>query len=330
MTPPDPRQLRYFLAVVEKGSLSGAAEALNISEPALSKSIRLLEQSLKVQLLERHSRGMVPTVFGRALAEHARVIRSELRHALNEINALRGSEKGQVVAGAFPSFNVNIMPRAVGRLLAERPGLRVSVYEALADKMMPMTLSGDLDFCVMTMRPFQLDPGLQQEPLLPRERGVAVMNPKHALAKRGKLGLKEFKGEKWILPPQPDRLRLEFEQLFVSARLTPPEPTVECNSALFIRSMLMHSDCVSYLPKQLVLQEIERGVLAFVEIDASYLQGEIGFIYRRRGILSPASRALMEEIRTICKEYGGKPVSAHLYPAPAGSADRVPSAQEAG
>src|SRR5580658_3020836 len=113
---PDPRQLRYFLAVVEKGSLSGAAEALNISEPALSKSIRLLEQSLKVQLLERHSRGMVPTVFGRALAE--------------------------------------------------RPGLRVSVYEALADKMMPMTLSGDLDFCVMTMRPFQLDPGLQQEPLL--------------------------------------------------------------------------------------------------------------------------------------------------------------------
>ena len=56
-----------------------------------SGSIRLLEESLKVQLLERHARGMVPTVFGRALAEHARVIRSELRHAVNEINALRGS-----------------------------------------------------------------------------------------------------------------------------------------------------------------------------------------------------------------------------------------------
>jgi LysR family nitrogen assimilation transcriptional regulator len=67
MTAPDPRQLRYFLAVVEKGSLSGAAQELNLSEPALSKSIRLLEQSLKVQLLERHARGMVPTVSGARL-----------------------------------------------------------------------------------------------------------------------------------------------------------------------------------------------------------------------------------------------------------------------
>ena len=309
MQAPDPRQLRYFLSVVEKGSLSSAAESLNISEPALSKSIRLLEQSLRVQLLERHARGMVPTVFGRALAEHARVIRSELRHAVNEINALRGSEKGTVMVGTFPSFNVNIMPRAVTRLLAERPGLRVSVYEALAERLTPMTLSGDLDFAVMTMRPYQLDPGLQQEPLLRRERGVAVMNPTHALAKKGKLGLKEFKAERWILPPRPDRLRLEFEQLFVSSRLTPPEPAVECNSALFIRSILMDSNFVSYLPKQLVFQEIERGLLAFVEIDASYIQGEVGFVFRRRGILSPACRALMDEIKSICRQMDGSAVS---------------------
>jgi DNA-binding transcriptional LysR family regulator len=301
---PDPRQLRYFLAVVEKGSLSSAAETLNISEPALSKSIRLLEQSLRVQLLERHARGMVPTVFGNALAEHARIIRSELRHAVNEINALRGSEKGQVMVGTFPSFNVVIMPRAVSRLISERPGLRIGVLEGLADKLIPMTLSGDLDFLVMTMRPFQLDPGLQQEPLLRRERGVAVMSPKHPLAKRGKLALKEFKGAKWILPPQPDRLRLEFEQLFVSARLTPPEPAIECNSALFIRSVLTESDCISYLPKLLVHHEIESGLLAFAEIEAAYLGGEIGFVYRRRGMLSPACRALMDGIRLICREQG--------------------------
>src|SRR5262249_8153562 len=105
---------------------------------------------------------------------------------------------------------------------------------------------------------------------------------------------------------------------------TPPEPVVECNSALFIRSMLTESDCISYLPKLLVLHEIERGFLASVEIDAAYLEGEIGFVYRRRGMLSPACRALMDEIKSICREQMREPVptapSHAKTPSPAGSA----------
>ena len=82
--------LLHFLAVAEKGSLSAAAQAQNISQPAMSKRIRALEDELQVKLFERLPRGVVLTVFGESLAEHARRIRANVFHADADMDALRG------------------------------------------------------------------------------------------------------------------------------------------------------------------------------------------------------------------------------------------------
>jgi len=299
---PDPRQLRYFLAVVEAGSLSRAAAMLNLSEPALSKSIRLLEQSLHVQLLERHARGISPTVFGRALAERARAIRSELRNAYDEINTLRGAERGHVTVGALPLFAADILPRAVAGLLSVQPGVRVTVHEALADPLIRLVLQGDLDFVIMTMRPYEIDPALAQEFLQKRDLFVVLMSSEHALAARKVLGLEELGDLRWILPPKPDGLRLDFERLFESARLPPPQPVIESNSVLCIRSILRETDCVTYLSAQLVRQDLEQNALTYADIKADRRQTNVGFIYRRNCVLSPAARILMEHVKAICQE----------------------------
>jgi DNA-binding transcriptional LysR family regulator len=298
---PDPRQLRYFLAVVEAGSLSRAAAMLNLSEPALSKSIRLLEQSLGVQLLERHARGITPTVFGQALTERARVIRSELRHAYEDISMLRGGERGQVTVGTLPLFAAGVLPRAVAELLTLRPGIQVSVREALADSLIPKVLSGDFDFALMTMRPYEIDPALAQEFLQKRDLPVVIMGSGHPLSTRDALGLDELGDLKWILPPKSDGLRLDFDRLFEAARLPPPEPVVESNSVLFIRSVLREVQCVTYLSPQLVRQELDQDILTSADIRTDRHQADIAFVYRRHGMLSPAARILMDRLRAICQ-----------------------------
>ena len=129
----DTRRLKHFLAVYQHGSIGQAAEALLLTQPALSKSIRQLERDLNVTLFERTPLGVVPTVYGEALAVHARVIQAELLTAETELSTLKGTSRGKVTVGIGPSIAVNLMPAAT-LLLAERaPGIHVTVVEGLVD-----------------------------------------------------------------------------------------------------------------------------------------------------------------------------------------------------
>src|SRR5690606_2404672 len=103
-----------------------------ISEPALSKSVRILEDMLQVRLFDRGPRGLELTTFGESLLDHSRVIVSELRRAVLDLRELQGTEVGHVYVGAGPTFSTSLLPQAVARLLVERPGLRVSVFEGFA------------------------------------------------------------------------------------------------------------------------------------------------------------------------------------------------------
>jgi LysR family transcriptional regulator of gallate degradation len=244
---------------------------------------------------------MSPTVFGRALAERARAVRSELRHAHDEINTLRGAEQGHVLVGALPSFAASVLPVAVAEMQSIRPGVRVTVYEGLADSLVGRVLSGDLDFIIMTLRATAIDPGLEQEFLQTRELSVVVMGSGHPFRARETLAVEELGELKWVLPPKPDGLRLDFERLFESVSLAPPLPMVESNSVLFIRSILRETDVVTYLPTQLVRQDLEQKTLTYAEINTDRRQTDVGFLYRRQSLLTPAARMLMDGIKAICQ-----------------------------
>ena len=112
------KRLKHFLTVYELGSIGQAAEKLLLTQPALSKSIRLLEDSLGVRLFERTTLGVVPTVFGKALALHAKAIEAEVRHAEAQIASLRGLAAGRVAVGVGPSVATSLMPLATKRLSA--------------------------------------------------------------------------------------------------------------------------------------------------------------------------------------------------------------------
>jgi DNA-binding transcriptional LysR family regulator len=297
----DIRQLRQFLAVIEQGSLRGAAQALRLSEPALSKSIRQLEAGLHVRLLDRHARGMTPTIFGTTLAEHARVIHSELRHALNAIDALRGAESGSVTVGTIPMFANDILPRAVAQVLADRPAVRFAIKEALADQLIPSVLSGDCDFAILTMRPYELDPNLVQEPILIDDDAVIAARTSHPLFGGSAVALTDFAACKWVLAPRPDARRLQIEEALKAAGMAPPDLAIECNSALFIKAVLLETDFTGYLPRHLIRLEEERRLLAAFDVAALRVRRKMGFVYRRKGTLSPVARTLMQEIRAICQ-----------------------------
>src|ERR1700754_1845337 len=142
------RQLEQFVQIVDQGSIGKASRALHISQPALTKSLRQLEADLKVRLVNRSAYGVQLTAYGESLYEHAKRVASEIARAERDIEALRGVSKGSVSVGAIPIAAYGLLPTAITRLTAMRPGITVSVVERANAEIMPAFHQGQFDFII--------------------------------------------------------------------------------------------------------------------------------------------------------------------------------------
>jgi len=141
-------QIRHFVAVVEAGSLRSAAAKVGVSQPAMSKSIRQLEQELHVQLLQRNARGAALTLAGKTFLARARVIQSELRKADDDLQELRGGERGTVGFGVAPVAGMLIVPEALQHFRRSQPAADVRVVEGASGALILLVRDETLDFCI--------------------------------------------------------------------------------------------------------------------------------------------------------------------------------------
>ena len=139
------RLLNHFLAVAEKGSITAAARSLNISQPALTRNIRLLEQSLEVRLLDRLPNGVSLTNFGDFLARRARFMQLEFDHALTEIEALKGGHRGELNIGVISAWGLIYIPEIIARFREEVRGVKINIFSDLSGNLISRLLNGELD-----------------------------------------------------------------------------------------------------------------------------------------------------------------------------------------
>ena len=141
----DLRQLNAFLAIVSAGSLGRAAETLHVTQPALSRTVRRLEQEIGAPLFERHSNGMQLTAIGSTLLPHATLLLREAENATEEINAMRGLARGTIRVGAVGNIASLILPLAIGAVLKKRPQLNVFVIEGVWDRLAEALIKHEID-----------------------------------------------------------------------------------------------------------------------------------------------------------------------------------------
>ena len=283
----DVNRLRHFLAVIEHGSIGRAAEALNISQPALSKSIRRLEGSLDAKLVDRGPYGVSPTVFGESLAERARLILHEVRGAEQDIAALRDLKTGHVVIGAGPSIVPDLLPAAITALQVKRRGVRVTIREGLMDMQLDALGRGDIDITVGAF-PESLSVEVTREPLLVDTTRV-IARPEHPLGTGRRRRLDDLCAWPWVLPAAPERVRDALNAAFEKEGLDPPQPDVETNSAHCMKSLVIATDFLSFMPSRLIRREVDAGLLMSVPIRNRTWERTIEIVYRAQTILSPAA-----------------------------------------
>lgn len=287
-----------FLAAARHGNLTEAAAELGVSQPALSKSIKALERSLGVRLLERGRFGVSPTPAGEALVQHGQVVEAELRSAAGTIDALKGSRSGHVLVGCGPTEANRLLPLALLRLAQTHPALKVTVLYGLNESLMPAVKLGEIDFALSSVPPRATDAALNHEALF-TETGVVAARAGHPLARLRGITAGQLMGQQWILPRRRELERLAFDDFFTRHSLEPPSSQVETTSTVLMKAMVMQSDALTFIPRELIWWEAQARQLVSLNVVGADWTRIVGITRRRRGSTSPAALRLIEALREV-------------------------------
>lgn len=297
------RQLRHFQEIVRTASFGRAADQLNITQPALSKSIRNLENSLGCQLLERHPSGVTPTEYGRVFLNYAALVTSELDRAVEELNALRGKGKGVVRVGAGATMMRYLLPTAVKRFMAQAgEASSVSCRQGLKDELLAALRRGDIDLMVGSIPPGEAADDLHHELVL-EDRVAVVADGNHPLTGRRQLVPEDFAAFQWVLPegrePENERLLAVFR----NARLAEPRVAVRTASSPFMAELLKDSLYLSYLPTALLTLDPDFSHLQPLDLaDPVWPPVTVGVTYRRRGVMLMPVRRFINRLKEAGRE----------------------------
>jgi LysR family transcriptional regulator, regulator of abg operon len=268
-------QIRDFVTVVECGSMRAAARRLGVSQPAVTKSVRSLEDELHVQLLGRNTRGVTLTESGRAFYPRARAAHTELRKAEQEV-AL-GTDGGSIAIGAGPAALTTIVPDAVAQFRREFPRTHVRIVEGLAHLLLPALRDETLDL-VMGVRPSTtLDPLFRFRPLFRSTLAIAARRG-HPL--RNARSLAALAEAEWLSTSTLAMPAGPVERMFSGAGLRPPRPLVHCDSYNTLVALVERTDMLVLLQRRLLKHPFARDCLQEIRVTETLPLVTVGMFLR--------------------------------------------------
>ncbi len=293
------RDLDYLLAVEEHGGIGKAAEALGMSQPALTKAIQRVEAQTGLALFQRTANGAAPTQAGSLFLARARRIALEYEDALKEMHAIRSGEQGMLSLGYSPTVPAALVLGACRQLLKERPAARLRLRRRLARDLVDLLVAGELDLIVAP------EPKLDANELsfveLFRDSLSVLADDAHPLHLKRNLRLADLADQEWLLPGPTILVRQQVDAAFARQGLDLPKLRVETD---FGSTSLLHllrgtaMLCVAGTESFDALEGLRALNLDPSELD---LRRHIGVVFRKEAYLSPLAQramALLQEWTT--------------------------------
>jgi LysR family transcriptional regulator, carnitine catabolism transcriptional activator len=291
----DERRLRYFLAVLDEGSVTAAAARLRVAQPSLSQALRAFEAELGVELFDRVGRGVQPSAAGRALNGPARTVLRAIEEARNAISGVVELRSGSLELAALATLAVDPMAALIGRFRERHPGVEVRMLEAeSADAVGALVREGA---CELGAAPLPVPGrGLRTHPLpaqellfiLPPPGGEEAGDPQPEIA-AAPLRARELAQTPLVVSPPGTSTRVLLEQALAAVGVT-PRIAVETAAREAIVPLVLAGAGAALLPAPLAREAGRRG--AVVRAASPAIMRRIGLIHRDTS-LSAAARAFL-------------------------------------
>lgn len=294
-------QLRAFLAIVKNGSYAEASTATGLARASLHRAVSDLEIALAQNLVERRGRGIEITPTGKSLARSFNLARKEIYTACDEIDALKGVERGRIAIGAMPLCRARVLPATIIELRQHHPDSRIFVAEGSHVELVEPLRDGDLDLLIGALREPPPGADLVQTPLF-NDHPVILARQGHPIhARRDKTKLATLSEYEWCIPQSGVPLRERWDEMFRERGLNTPNVSVECGSVIAIRQVLMGTDCLTILSPDQVAVELEAGWLEKVTDTPIGMTRTIGITHREGWRPTALQRAFLQILTQTTK-----------------------------
>nr|WP_287855638.1 LysR substrate-binding domain-containing protein [Klebsiella sp.] len=289
------RHLHTFVAVAQQGTLGRAAETLNLSQPALSKTLNELEQLTGTRLFERGRLGAQLTLVGEQFLTHAVKVLDALNTAGQSLNRKEGLNSDIVRIGALPTAALGVLPSVIGQYHQQQKDITLQVATMNNTMLLAGLKSGEIDIGIGRMSDPELMSGLNYE-LLFLESLKLVVRPGHPLLQET-VTLSRVMEWPVVVSPKGTLPRQNAETLLQSQGCKIPSGCIETLSASLSRQLTVDYDYVWFVPSGAVKDDLRRGLLAALPIPTQGAGEPIGILTRVDATLSAGTQLLLSAIR---------------------------------
>lgn len=292
------RQLQHFLAVMDLGSLSAAAESVHLSLPALSRSVGALETALGVPLFDRQGRRLRPTPYATAYAERARRIVFDEKEGARSLALMRAGELGSLSFGMGSSIARSLLGPMMLKLSTESKGLRLSAMVQSSDVLFEALLKERLDFFIGDVRLAAHDADMAVEPIYPCTFGWFA-RAGHPLAAQKRIGMGALSAYPLVLAgySEPAVMRRMAE---IYSLPWPLEDNFALNTddVSTIHTLVTSSDAIAPSTDISVVAALGNGTIVGLDVEPRLdLQMTLGIVRHAGRTLAPAAQRAFAIVR---------------------------------
>ncbi|NBC38145.1 LysR family transcriptional regulator [Novosphingobium sp. FSY-8] len=291
----DPRALLIFHQVGRSQSVSGAARAMHVSQPAVSAAMQLLEARLGHKLFHRSSTGIRLTEEGHALWRRADEVATLLRKAVEDVTAAASARVGPLHVGGTPGALLTLLPAIMQRIDAHYDNVPVHIYERPDGELMELLRQRKIDMAVVTTRMEPPPPDLR-EITVARDQFVLVAGAEHGdLA--DSVSLRDVAALRWVLPDAQGAFRRQVDALFISAGVSLPTQVIRCDSLLTTKAVVAATGRVTILPMRVVADDVAAGTLRAISLIEMQFARNVGVRLLADATPSPVVAFVLEGLR---------------------------------
>lgn len=283
------RHLELLVALDDLRSVGKVASYLNVSQPAISKTLATIEEGVEVALFERTPRGLEPTEHGACLIRHARRVLEQMVSARDELLDISEGRVTRVSLGMLPAAAVQLVPRFIALLEAKASEVSVSVVEAHTEILLRMLRAGDIDLLVGNLRHRPFGAEFETE-FLYRDPIVVVARADHPLTRMDKLRWEMLNDFPMVLPAQVASSHDSIDDALRQNNVSLSRRSVESISTLTNIGVLRQTDSTGFLTAGVARQFVDLGLICILPLHFNNIALDLGLIWMTDRGLSKAQQ----------------------------------------
>lgn len=295
------RHFRMLLLLDHHRQTSKAAAVLNVTQPAVSKSLADLESGLGVKLFERNARGLSPTPMGECLIRCARMVLGQLADTGEELDALSRDEMKPIRVGSLPATATSLIPACLAKMKEIAPSTSIFVREATMDSLLSEIRSGGIEMIVGVLSDLQSYGDLDQEVLF-IDPTIFVVRRSHPLSDLVSLDLASLANYPWVIPPFQSLLGESLLEWFHNNGMARPSNIIETLSFSVIRHYLTLSDAIATVPGSAAVQPRWSDDFHTLPLTPPALVRPVGVSWHRERPRTPGALLFTKCLRMVVDE----------------------------